>query len=98
MYFKIKIISSNSFIQKLITFISFGEALFKVTKKNLPYQLHGTSDARFIKDICPVYEFGSVGKTMHKVNENINIEDLEKLQKVYEELILSITIILLNYL
>ena len=49
----------------------------------------GTSDARFIKDICPVIEFGSVGKTMHKVNENIFIKDLLILQKIYEDFILS---------
>ena len=49
----------------------------------------GTSDARYIKDICPVYEFGSVGKTMHQINENIDIKDLENLQKIYEDLILS---------
>ena len=46
----------------------------------------GTSDARFIKDICPVIEFGSVGKTMHQINENILIKDLLSLQKIYENL------------
>ena len=48
----------------------------------------GTSDARFIKDICPVIEFGSVGKTMHQINENVLIKDLISLQKVYEDFIL----------
>ena len=43
----------------------------------------GTSDARFISKICPVIEFGIVGKTMHKINENINIRDLEDLSKIY---------------
>ena len=42
----------------------------------------GTSDARFIKNICPVVEFGSVGKTMHKINEKISIKDLESLTKI----------------
>ena len=90
--FKIKIISSNKpFYTKADYFLSLLEkSIFKVTKKKPTLSTTGgTSDARFIKDICPVYEFGSVGKTMHKVNEYINIEDLEKLQKVYEELILS---------
>ena len=43
----------------------------------------GTSDARFISKICPVIEFGIVGKTMHKIDENINIRDLEDLSKIY---------------
>jgi len=47
----------------------------------------GTSDARFIKNICPVVEFGSVGKTMHKINEKISIKDLESLTKIYYEVI-----------
>jgi succinyl-diaminopimelate desuccinylase len=43
----------------------------------------GTSDARFIKDYCPVIEFGLVGRTMHQVDENIGLADLEKLTAVY---------------
>jgi succinyl-diaminopimelate desuccinylase len=43
----------------------------------------GTSDARFIKDICPVVEFGLVGRTMHKVDECVSISDLEMLSDVY---------------
>ena len=49
----------------------------------------GTSDARFIKDICPVIEFGSVGKTMHQRDEHILIKDLEKLKNIYKEFIIS---------
>lgn len=37
----------------------------------------GTSDARFISKYCPVIEFGLVGKTMHKINENVDIKDIE---------------------
>ena len=43
----------------------------------------GTSDARFIKDYCPVAEFGMVGKSMHKTNECVKISDLEELTKIY---------------
>ena len=39
----------------------------------------GTSDARFIKDHCPVVEFGLVGKTMHMVDERVDLADLETL-------------------
>ncbi|MBE7183192.1 MAG: succinyl-diaminopimelate desuccinylase [Methylobacterium mesophilicum] len=44
----------------------------------------GTSDARFIKNYCPVVEFGLVGKTMHMVDERVPLEDLETLTRVYE--------------
>jgi succinyl-diaminopimelate desuccinylase len=43
----------------------------------------GTSDARFIKDYCPVIEFGLIGQTMHKVDENVAIKDIEKLTEIY---------------
>ena len=39
----------------------------------------GTSDARFIKNYCPVVEFGLVGQTMHAVDERTPVADLEKL-------------------
>ena len=44
----------------------------------------GTSDARFIKDWCPVVEFGLVGQTMHQVDERVAEADLETLTRVYE--------------
>ena len=47
----------------------------------------GTSDARFIKDYCPVVEFGLVGKTMHMVDERVSLADLETLTRVYERFI-----------
>ena len=45
----------------------------------------GTSDARFIKDYCPVVEFGLIGQTMHQVDERIALSDLETLADVYLE-------------
>ena len=47
----------------------------------------GTSDARFIKDYCPVIEFGLVGKTMHMSNERVALTDLEGLTEIYEAFI-----------
>ena len=59
-------------IQKLTD--SIVEAIKKVTKTEPELSTSGgTSDARFISKICPVIEFGIVGKTMHQINENINI-------------------------
>lgn len=47
----------------------------------------GTSDARFIKDFCPVVEFGLVGKTMHMVDERVPLSDLETLTRIYQRFI-----------
>ncbi|CDL00782.1 N-succinyl-diaminopimelate deacylase [Magnetospirillum gryphiswaldense MSR-1 v2] len=43
----------------------------------------GTSDARFIKNHCPVLEFGLVSQTMHKVDEYVAVDDLEALTQIY---------------
>jgi succinyl-diaminopimelate desuccinylase len=47
----------------------------------------GTSDARFIKDYCPVLEFGLVGQTMHSVDECTAVADLVTLTAVYRRII-----------
>ena len=47
----------------------------------------GTSDARFIKDLSRVVEFGLVGKTMHKVDEHVPVDDIRQLAKIYEKLL-----------
>jgi succinyl-diaminopimelate desuccinylase len=43
----------------------------------------GTSDARFIKDLCPVMEFGLVGDTMHQVNERVPVAAIRALSRIY---------------
>ena len=47
----------------------------------------GTSDARFIKDYCPVLEFGLVGQTMHAIDECVPVADLVALTAVYRRII-----------
>jgi succinyl-diaminopimelate desuccinylase len=47
----------------------------------------GTSDARFVKDYCPVLEFGLVGQTMHAVDECTPVKDLVTLTAVYRRII-----------
>jgi succinyl-diaminopimelate desuccinylase len=47
----------------------------------------GTSDARFIKDYCPVIEFGLVGLTMHQVDECVPVDDLQKLAAIYRSVL-----------
>jgi succinyl-diaminopimelate desuccinylase len=47
----------------------------------------GTSDARFIKDYCPVVEFGLVGQTMHAIDERVPVKDLQTLAAVYRKIL-----------
>jgi len=47
----------------------------------------GTSDARFVKNWCPVVEFGLISDTAHKVDEHIRLADLEALTEVYRRLL-----------
>ncbi len=47
----------------------------------------GTSDARFVKNHCPVVEFGLVGKTMHQVDECVPIEQITQLKSIYTRIL-----------
>ncbi|MFY8095977.1 MAG: succinyl-diaminopimelate desuccinylase [Niveispirillum sp.] len=47
----------------------------------------GTSDARFIKNFCPVVEFGLVGQTMHKVDEHVDVDDIRLLTAIYDRVL-----------
>lgn len=47
----------------------------------------GTSDARFIKDYCPVVEFGLTTETIHKIDEHVSVADLEQLTAIYRRFI-----------
>jgi succinyl-diaminopimelate desuccinylase len=59
-------------------------AITQVTGRNPELSTTGgTSDARFIKDYCPVLEFGLVGQTMHQVDERTPVSDLVTLTAVY---------------
>jgi succinyl-diaminopimelate desuccinylase len=49
----------------------------------------GTSDARFITNICPVAEFGLVGRTMHKIDEQVAVEDIDSLTDIYTHILNS---------
>src|SRR5208282_313900 len=44
----------------------------------------GTSDARFIKNACPVVEIGLPNATIHAVDERVGLDDLEALSLIYE--------------
>ena len=47
----------------------------------------GTSDARFVKDLCPVTEFGLVGKTMHSVDERVEVAQITQLKSIYTRIL-----------
>ncbi|MCP5038247.1 MAG: succinyl-diaminopimelate desuccinylase [Rhodobacteraceae bacterium] len=47
----------------------------------------GTSDARFVKDHCPVVEFGLVGHHMHAVDERVPVDQIHQLKSVYSRII-----------
>ena len=47
----------------------------------------GTSDARFVQHHCPVVEFGLVGKTMHQVNERVEIAQIHQLKAIYTRIL-----------
>lgn len=64
------------------------EAIKAVTKlKPKLSTTGGTSDARFIKDYCPVVEFGLVGLTMHQTDERVPVADLAALTEIYRRIL-----------
>ncbi len=59
-------------------------SVISVTGRDPEYSTTGgTSDARFIKDHCPVVEFGLTGETAHKVDEHVTLADLAALTDIY---------------
>jgi succinyl-diaminopimelate desuccinylase len=67
-----------------------GNAIAKVTGVWPQYSTSGgTSDARFIKDVCPVAEIGVPGSTMHKVDECVPLSELSLLVDIYEAILES---------
>ncbi|MCP4184925.1 MAG: succinyl-diaminopimelate desuccinylase [Hyphomicrobiales bacterium] len=72
--------------ETLISLVS--NSIEKVTGKKPELSTGGgTSDARFIKDYCPVVEFGLVGQTMHQINERTALADLNILTDVYGQIL-----------
>jgi succinyl-diaminopimelate desuccinylase len=53
----------------------------------------GTSDGRFIADICPqVIEFGPPNGTIHKINECIAVADIEPLSRIYQQILVNLLV------
>jgi succinyl-diaminopimelate desuccinylase len=81
--------SSDVFLTRdeaLISLVS--GAIEKVTARRPALSTGGgTSDARFIKDYCPVVDFGPVGSTMHQIDERISLAEVERTAVIYEEIL-----------
>jgi succinyl-diaminopimelate desuccinylase len=79
-------LSSDSFLTESPALVgTLAEAIEAVTGRRPALSTTGgTSDARFIKNYCPVVEFGLVGQTMHQVDERVPVADLETLTRIYE--------------
>ncbi|HEX5777294.1 MAG TPA: succinyl-diaminopimelate desuccinylase [Xanthobacteraceae bacterium] len=77
--------ASDSFITQPGPFVDLiAGAIADVTgKKPALTTGGGTSDARFVKDYCPVVDFGLVGQTMHQIDEHVPVADLQQLAKIY---------------
>jgi succinyl-diaminopimelate desuccinylase len=64
------------------------EAVAKVTGSKPEFSTSGgTSDARFIKDHCPVVELGLSGTTMHKIDECVPVSEILRLTDIYESVL-----------
>lgn len=63
-------------------------AIVEVTGKTPEFSTSGgTSDARFIRRLCPVVEFGLPGETMHKVDEFASVDDIHALTRIYSSIL-----------
>ncbi|MBA8667233.1 succinyl-diaminopimelate desuccinylase [Holosporaceae bacterium 'Namur'] len=78
-------ISGEAFITESAELINvLQESITQIAGKQAELSTSGgTSDARFIKDYCPVIEFGLLNSTAHKVDECSLVEHIEKLEKIY---------------
>jgi len=82
-------ISGESFVTQPGPFVDLVAASVEAVTGRVPdlSTTGGTSDARFIKNHCPVLEFGLVGETMHKVDERVLTGDIEALATVYSRIL-----------
>ena len=77
--------ASESFVTEPAGFVEKLSAAIEAETKREPILSTGggTSDARFIKDLCPVAELGLLNATAHKVDECVPVADLETLTRIY---------------
>jgi succinyl-diaminopimelate desuccinylase len=81
--------ASDSFITQPGPFVDLVSAAVAdvMGKKPALSTAGGTSDARFIKDYCPVLDIGLVGETMHQIDEHAPVADLQRLTQIYRRVL-----------
>jgi succinyl-diaminopimelate desuccinylase len=81
--------SGNAFLTKAGPFVQGVQDAVEAVAGRRPEAstTGGTSDARFIRALCPVLELGLVGQTMHQIDERVPVAELERLTEVYERVI-----------
>ena len=81
--------ASEAYLTKRGPFVDLvSQAVLEVTGvKTVVSTSGGTSDARFIKNYCPVIDLGLVGTTMHQIDEHVAVKDIEKLTKIYRAIL-----------
>lgn len=81
--------SGDSFLTKPGAFVErVAETIARETNRRPAFSTAGgTSDARFVKDHCPVVEVGLVGRGMHAVDERVPVEEVHRLARLYRAMI-----------
>ncbi len=84
-------VNSQAFVTEITDFMNeFSDIVKDIYSISPEFSTSGgTSDARFIKDNCPVLEFGLLNQTAHQINERAEFKDLQKLYTVYYRAIKS---------
>ena len=83
------VVSGEAFLTEPCAFVALVETALQTTlgqRADLS-TTGGTSDARFIRKLCPVIEFGLVGTTMHMVDERVPVEEVQALTRAYSAII-----------
>ncbi|MEM9268869.1 MAG: M20/M25/M40 family metallo-hydrolase, partial [Pseudomonadota bacterium] len=82
-------VSGESFVTKPGPFVDIVQEAVRAETGQTPTlsTTGGTSDARFVKSHCPVVEAGLVGKTMHQVDEHVEIAQIHQLKAIYTRLL-----------
>ena len=82
-------ISGESFLTPPGTFSALVAGAVQTETGRLPEPSTsgGTSDERFVKDHCPVVEFGLVGRTMHQVDERVEVAQIVRLKAIYARIL-----------
>ena len=82
-------ISGEAFLTEHSTFVELVASAVRTITSQEPdlSTTGGISDARFIRSLCPVVEFGLVGATMHAIDERVPMTEIEQLTTVYQRII-----------